>query len=56
MEALNGNIVSESDSDNPDGYVASNARLILKKKIASIRRKCQRDIAKMTSKKRFLKR
>lgn len=56
VEAFNGNIVSELDSDNPDEYAASNARVLLKKKIAAIHRKNRRDRAKMIAQKRFLQR
>lgn len=56
-ESLNGNIVSESESDNPDNYITSDrARSVLKKKIESIRRKCRRDRAKLVAQKRFLQR
>ena len=56
-EALNGNIVSESESDNPDSYVATDkVRALLKKKIEAIRKKCRRDRAKLVAQKHFLRR
>lgn len=53
--ALNGDIVSESDSDYPDDYILNDtAKVALKKKIAAIRRKCRRDRAKALAEKNFL--
>lgn len=56
-EALNGDIVSESESENPDDYLMTDkAKSLLKKKIDAIRRKNRRDRAKLVSQKRFLQR
>ena len=53
--ALNGDIVSESDSDNPDDYLpGGEAAVVLKKKIAAIRCKCRRDRAKAVAQKNYL--
>ena len=55
--ALNGDIVSESDSDNPDAYVpGGDAAVALKKRLTAIHRKCARDRAKAISQKMYLKR
>lgn len=46
--ALNGEVVSESDSDDPDDYTDNDrAKAVLKKKIQAIRRKCRRDRVKL---------
>ena len=56
-DALNGDIVSESDSDNPDAYLpGGDAALALKTRIATIRRKCARERAKAIAQKNYLRR
>ena len=58
--ALNGDIVSESDSDYPDDYTgisapsSERAKALIKKKVAAIRRKNRRERTKLMSEKRFL--
>ena len=58
--ALNGEIVSESDSDNPDNYTgisslsSERAKVIIKKKVAAICRKNRRERVKMISERNFL--
>ena len=55
--ALNGEIVSESESDHPDDFLDNDrVKAILKKKIQAIRRKCRRDRMKLVAQKRFLQR
>ena len=55
--ALNGEVVSESDSDNPYDYIDHDrAKATLKKKIQAIHRKARRDQAKFVAQKRFLQR
>ena len=57
VESLNGYIVSESDSDNPDSYLpGGDAGSALRKRLAAIRRKCRRDCAKAISQKNYLRR
>ena len=53
--AFNGDIVSESDSDNPDEFLpGSEAAVAIQKKVAAIRRKCCRDRAKAVCQKNYL--
>ena len=55
--AHNGEIVSESESDNPDDYRDKDrARAVLKKKIQAIRLKCCRDRVKHVAQQLFLQR
>ena len=55
--AFNGQVVSESESDNPDNFLDhESAKGILKQKIQAIRRKCQRARMKLVAKRRFLQR
>lgn len=54
---MNGDIVSESDSDHPDDYI-HNERMAsaLRKKVAAIHQKCRRDRAKAIAERNFLQR
>ena len=52
--ALYGDIVSESDSDNPDDYLPGGEATVVLKKIAAIRRKCHRDRTKAVAQKKLL--
>ena len=53
--AFNGQVVSESESDNPDNFLDhESAKRILKQKIQAIRRKCRRKRIKLVAKRRFL--
>ncbi len=55
--ALNGEIVSESDTDNPDDYFHSDrVSAVLRKKVIAVRRKCQRDRAKAVAERNLLQR
>lgn len=55
--AVNGEIVSESDSDHPDDYIPDDVTATtLRKKVAAIRQKCRRDCAKALSKRNSLQR
>ena len=57
-DALNGDMVSESDSNSPDAYLPDReASLALKKRLTAIRRKCARDDrAKAIAQKNYLRR
>lgn len=53
--ALNWEVVTESDSDNPDDFLDNeNAKATLERKIKAIRRKNRRDQVKLISKRMFL--
>ena len=54
--AFNGDIVSESEQDDPDDYLKQDSKLALMKKIKYIRQKAQRDKAKAIAQRRFLMR
>ena len=58
IRAWNGDIVSESDSDNPDEYASaaddSIKRKLVQKKVMQIRRRAKRKRAKELARKRFL--
>ena len=55
--SFNGEVVSESESENPDDYIDSErAKAVLKKKIKAIRLKCRRDRMKLVAQRRFLHR
>lgn len=60
--ALNGEIVSESESDDPESYVmitdplSEEGKLLIKKKRAAIHRKMKRQQAKATAERRLLSR
>ena len=55
VAAVNGQVVSESDSDHPDDYI-HNERMgsALRKKVAAIQQKCCRDRAKAIAERNFL--
>ena len=60
-ESWNGNIVSDSDIENPDDYLeASGGRgklqTLLKQRIAQLKRKARRDYAKQIAERNFLAR
>ena len=55
-DALNRDIVSESDSDSPDAYLPGReASLALKKRLTAIPCKCARDRAKAIAQKNYLR-
>ena len=59
--AINGNVVSESEVENPDSYLEANSdtperTTLLHQKIAYIRRKARRDRAKAIAERNFLAR
>ena len=55
--AINGDVVSESESDNPDDYIGNDQKkALLKKKIRAILLKCRRDRMKLVAETHFLER
>ena len=54
--AIYGDVVSESESDNPDEYISSDQKKALLKKVHAIRLKCRRDRMKLVAQRRFLQR
>ena len=59
--AMNGDVVSESEVENPDSYLKANSdtperATLLRQKIAYIRRKARRDRAKVIAEQKFLAR
>lgn len=54
--AFNGDIVSESEQDDPDEYLTQDRKAALVKKIKYIRQKARRDKAKAIAQRRFLTR
>ena len=59
QNAINGDIVTDSESDNPDSYIgldllSKHGQIVIAKKRAAIKRKARRLRAKMIAEKRFL--
>lgn len=54
VRSWNGEVVSESDSDNPDEYTAANKQVLIQNKVQQIRRRAKRAKAKKLAAQNFL--